>query len=320
MFNPIRLLLFAALAIAGCAASSRQAPMISPTLKSATLRERYHEAVEAYEVGNYAGALVAIESVLDRFEPSPEREELLFIRADSYHQSRNFHDATLAYHRYLDQYPSGRYQAIVSQGLLRISAERVEIQTAAAERVESAQRDLDQLLLLEREYPRDPQLKYLIGNAYYETADYENAGHYYFEAQSLEAAFQEKDLISQRLYIDEQGEPRVMTPAALRELSRQQDPIVVFDVYPYRERGTDSLNARLVYANVSGKVRNQAQRTLHEVVLEVRFLNATGAVLDVQVIPIGTLPPGGVRAFLASASHYDNLFNITDVEVIPRGT
>lgn len=306
--------------MAGCAAADREGPLISPTLKSATLRERYQEAVEAYEKGDYAHALVAVESVLDRFEESPEREELLFIRADSYHQTRNFHDAKIAYENYLEAYPSGRYQAIVRQGLMRIPAERAEIQTAAAERVESARRDLNALLALEQEFPRDPQVKYLIGNRYYQTEEYEKAGQYYFEAQALEAAFKEKDLIQQRLYIDENGEPKAMTPSALRELSRQQEPLVVFDVYPYRERGTDAFNSRLVYANVSGKVRNQAQRTLHDVVLEVRFLNTTGDVLDVQVVPIGTLPPGGVRAFLASARHYDNLFNITDVEVIPRGT
>lgn len=321
MCSPFRLILiaFAVVPLAACLAGDSSSRAVSPTLRSATLRERHHEAVEAYEAGNYAGALIAVESVLDRFEPSPEREELLFIRADSYHQSHNFHDAKIAYEAYLEAYPSGRYQAIVRQSLMRLPAERAQIETAAAERIEAAQRDIDQLLSLEEEFPRDPQIKYLIGNRYYQTQDYDKAGDYYFQAQSIEAAYKEKDLIQQRLYIDETGEPRAMTPGKLRELSREQDPLIVFDVYPYRERGTDSFNARLIYANVSGKVRNQAQRTLHDVVLEVRFQNANGDVLDVEIIPIGTLPPGGVRAFLASARHYDNLFNITDVEVIPRG-
>lgn len=319
MCSPFRHLVLVVVALAGCAAGHSSSISISPTLKSATMRERYHDAVDAYDRGDYAGAIVTVESVIDRFEPSSEREELQFIRADSYHQSRNFHDAKIAYEEYLEAYPSGRYQAIVRQGLMRIPAERAEIQTAAAERLEAARRDLNELLALEREFPGDPEIKYLIGNRYYQTEEYEKAGKYYFEAQSLEAAFKEKDLIQQRLYIDENGEPQAMTPAALRELTRERDPLVVFDVYPYRDRGTDSLNSRLVYANVSGKVRNQAQRALHDVVLEVRFLNATGDVLDVEVIPIGTLPPGGVRAFLASARQYDNLFNITDVEVLPRG-
>jgi len=321
MCSPFRLILMvlAVVPMAGCAAGEASSSAISPTLRSATLRERHREAVEAYETGDYGGALITIESVLDRFEPSPEREELLFIRADSYHQLHNFHDAKIAYEAYLEEYPSGRYQAIVQQGLMRIPAERMQIETAAAEIIEAARRDLDQLISLEEEFPRDPQIKYLIGNRYYQTEQYEKAGRYYFEAQSLEAAFKEKDLIQQRLYIDENGEPQAMTPAALRELSRERNPLIVFDVYPFRERGADSFNARLIYANVSGKVRNQAQRTIHDVVLEVRFQNTNGDVLDVEIIPIGTIPPGGVRAFLASARHYDNLFNITDVEVIPRG-
>jgi hypothetical protein len=52
--------------------------------------------------------------------------------------------------------------------------------------------------------------------------------------------------------------------------------------------------------------------------LEVRFLNAVGDILDIETISLGTLAPGGVRAFLASANRYDNLFNITNIEVIPR--
>jgi tetratricopeptide (TPR) repeat protein len=319
MLYPSRLAVVLGFLVLGCASSDRTEPLISPTLKSATLRERYQEAVEAYEIGDYATALVTLENVLDRFPPSAEREELLFIRADAYHQSRNFQDARTAYAAYLEAYPSGRYRAIATQGLMRIPAELAEPQTVAAERIDAARRDLDQLLAIESEFPRDPGVKYLIGNLYYQTADYAKAGAYYFEAQSLEAAYKEKDLIRQRLYIDDNGEPQAMTPSALRDLALQSDPLVVFDVYPYRERGTDALNSRLVFANVSGKVRNQAQRTLHDVVLEVRFLNALGDVLDVEVIPVGTIPPGGVRAFLASASHYDNLFNITDVEVLPRG-
>jgi hypothetical protein len=41
-------------------------------------------------------------------------------------------------------------------------------------------------------------------------------------------------------------------------------------------------------------------------------------VLDLEVIPIGTLGPMDVKSFLAVASHYDNIYNIEDYEIIPR--
>jgi tetratricopeptide (TPR) repeat protein len=317
MVDPLRFMILA-MVFVGCASGDLDGRGFSPTLRSGSVKDRYEEAVTAYEGGDYARALVAIENALDRLEPSREREELLFIRADAHHQLRNYHDAELSYEHYLREYPDGEYRATVTQGRLRLPAERAEPQAAAAERLEAARRDLEALRALERDFPRDPQVKYLIGNLYYQTENYDEAGRYYFEAQSLEAAYKEKDLIRQRLYIDEDGEPRVMTPSALGELERTLRPLTVFDVYPYRERSHDSFEPRLVYANVSGKVRNQGSETLHDVVLEVRFLNALGDVLDIDVIPLGTLPPGSVRAFLASASHYDNIFNITNVEVIPR--
>jgi tetratricopeptide (TPR) repeat protein len=317
MYGPLRFLVLA-MVFAGCASGDLDGRGFSPSMKSAKVMDRHGEAVAAYEAGDYARALVVIENTLDRIGPSAEREELVFIRADAHHQLRNFHDAEQAYGQYLREYPEGRYRAIVTQGRLRIPAERAEPQAAAAERLEAARRDLEALRALERDFPRDPQIKYLIGNLHYEMEDYDRAGRYYFEAQAIEAAYKEKDLIRQRLFIDEEGEPRAMTPSALGEYERQLRPLVVFDVYPYRQRSTDSLEPRLVYANVSGKVRNQGTETLHDVVLEVRFLNALGNVLDIETIAVGTVPPGGVRAFLASANRYDNLFNITQIEVIPR--
>jgi tetratricopeptide (TPR) repeat protein len=240
MIGPLRYLVLAVV-FSGCASGDLDGRGFSPTLKSGSVKDRHGEAVEAYEAGDFAGALIAVENALDRLEASPAREELLFIRADSHHQLRNFHDAERAYAQYLSEYPEGRYRAAVTQGQLRIPAERAEPQTVAAERVEAARRDLEALLALERDYPRDPQLKYLIGNRYYETENYGEAGRYYFEAQAIEAAYKEKELIRQRLYIDEEGQPKALTPSALGEYERQLRPLVVFDVYPYRQRGTDAL-------------------------------------------------------------------------------
>ncbi len=129
-------------------------------------------------------------------------------------------------------------------------------------------------------------------------------------------------LIKQRLYINEEGKPDVLTPAALDAIDREKNPLVVFDKLTYYQRDDTEpffeRSGRLVFANMTGKVRNQGTKVLRNVVVEVRFLNALNQILDFQTHRIGTLRPNDVRPFWAQARHYDNLLNITEAEVITR--
>lgn len=285
---------------------------------SVRLSHRYRQATEAHEKGDYALAVVLTENLLDQIPDASRQEELVFIRADSYHQLRDLHDAGRNYTQYLERYPEGGHAEEVRQGLMRLEAEKNSPTPAALESLREAEADREKLLTLEVDYPYDPQIKYLLGNRFYEIGDYERAGGYYYEAQSLEAAFKEKDLIKKRLFINQDGEPEVLTPSAVRHIERDDDPLVVFDIYSYKQRNPGAQDSVPIIANVSGKVRNQGSRSLRRVVVEVQFLNTFGDILDFYTVPIGTLPPGAVRPFLATATNYDNIFNISRVEVRPR--
>ncbi len=70
--------------------------------------------------------------------------------------------------------------------------------------------------------------------------------------------------------------------------------------------------------NVTGMARNQGNRLLSNVQVEVIFYNAQHEVLDSRVIRIGSMAPGDVRAFRAESTSYDNLYNIVSYDCNPR--
>ncbi|MCH8333849.1 hypothetical protein IIC65_07945 [Candidatus Sumerlaeota bacterium] len=237
----------------------------------------------------------------------------------AYLELKNYYDAERVLQGYILDYRGGRYEEEAALYCAAIATARAELGHAAEARLEAAIGDLNRLLELEKEHPSDPEIKYQLGNIYYEVGEYEDAGKKYFEAQELEAAYRQNELVMRRLFINDQGEPEALSPGALQRIERERHPLVIFDKMTYYQRRTSSsFSARQVYAVLTGKVRNQGSQSLRGVTIEVRFLNARNQILDVQPVQIGTLGPGEVRAFLARASNYDSLLNITRIDTIAR--
>ncbi len=311
----------------GCSSFFQRLESTKNGFTRATLRHEYRAAIKAYDQAVKTGAhedyvrlATLCENLNDRYPPdSPQKEEVLFWQAKAQLALKNYHDAEETSKDYLKLYAKGSHQEEMAQDLVRIKAEQAAPSAAAEERLQASKKNLEQLLALEREYPGDPRIKYYLGNIYYDLEKYKEAGRYYYEAQALEAAYKEKELIKERLAINAKGEPIALAPSAARQAETDRNPLVIFDQTNYYQRdNTDAFSARQVFANVTGKVRNQGSRPARNVEIEVRFLNATNDILDFQTIPIGTLHPGEVRPFLAQASHYNDILNVTRVETFAR--
>lgn len=306
--------------LAGCATYERATETTENVFTLGALDHEYRKAMKAYERENYALAATSFENLVDRLPESHRREEVLYRQGVAYLRLRDYHDADETFIEYLDRYPSGRYTSDVTQNLARVAVEREGHNRVAVELLEDAKRDLERLQALEGTHPADPEIKYLMGNIYYELGQYQEAGKKYFEAQALEAAYSERELIKQRMFINAQGEQQVLTPEDLAALERERTPLVIYDTYPYRSRNDDEpFSAAQVYAVMTGKIRNQGSQTLRDVTIEVRFLNAIDDILDVQYLRMGTMRPGEVRAFLAKANLYDDINNVMRVEFVARG-
>ena len=309
-----------AVLVAGCVACASSPSGIGSAFTSLSLDHQYQTAMGAYERQDYALAVAAIENLIDRLPPkSAQREEIYYKQGVAYLKLKNYYDAERVLQGYILDYRGGRYEEEAALYCAAIATARAELGHAAEARLEAAIGDLNRLLELEKEHPSDPEIKYQLGNIYYEVGEYEDAGKKYFEAQELEAAYRQNELVMRRLFINDQGEPEALSPGALQRIERERHPLVIFDKMTYYQRRTSSsFSARQVYAVLTGKVRNQGSQRVRGVTIEVRFLNARNQILDVQPVQIGTLGPGEVRAFLARASNYDSLLNITRIDTIAR--
>jgi tetratricopeptide (TPR) repeat protein len=265
---------------------------------------------------------VAYESLIDRLPESRRRDDAHFRLAVSHHKLPNpdFHGAEAAYRLYLNEYPEGRHRVAAQENLSRLYLERDALAEPGEERLAEAREQLDRLLREEALRPQDAETKYRIGNLFYELGHYDRAGHYYFEAQKIEAAYQQRELVQKRLFINERGEPETYSPAALLQDHRNRNPLVVFDVHRFNEsQHADAFLARQVYQTLTGKVRNQGAETVRVVVVEIHFLNAVNDVLDVRRVAVGDLAPGEVRAFWGRGASFDRLSNLDRVRFYPKG-
>jgi len=286
------------------------------------LSDDYANAVKLFDQGDYGDAIASIENLVDRYpSDAPERGELIYLKGKAQFLLKDFQSAQAAIQSYVEEYPNGPRQADAAQSLVKIAEAKSEQSPLNEDRLRTALNDIETLYKLEMEHPSDPRIKYYLGNAYYEVGNFKKAGRYYFEAQAIEAAYKEKDLIQQRLFINAKGEPEALTPDAIKRIEKDNDPIVVFDILSYYQRDENdlfhSLSRQTAY-NITGKVRNQGSAPIQDVMVEVRFINAVNQVLDIANVRVGPLEPGEVRPFLAQSSGYDSILNITRVETFPR--
>ncbi len=277
-------------------------------------------ADQAFNAGNYPLAATRYESLSDRYPPGETRQRLTINRGIAYYTISSYQAGRATFLDYLREYPIGHYAPDAREYIHKIDVLKSPSSPATQEALSGAKRDLDALRQLHVDHPNDSRVVTAIANVYYELGDYEEAVRYYHNALELDAPVEERRLAHERMMLDEEGRPIPITPAEIERIVRERRPLVIYNLYDYKARDLDNdvLQAERFFT-VTGLVRNQSSRILHDVEIEVRFLNANHRILDVRVVRIGMLGPGEIRAFRADADSYDSLYNITQYECIPRG-
>ncbi len=222
---------------------------------------------------------------------------------------------------YLEEYPGGAFSEEARRNLDRIDNIQNFYRTtydmrmgALAERIEKIKKqiqdDPDNADLY-----NNANLYFTLGNALWHLNRYDEAVQAYQKCQELDPQFIEDEKIISRVAIDTEGNMVPLTPEVRREIDRDRNPLIIFDDHAYNSRmSEDFLSARQVDYNVTGLVRNQSDRNLRGVMVEVRFLNSARQLLDVRYEHIGNLGPGAIRAFGVQSNRYDNIFNISTYE------
>ena len=301
------LLLFVILVpLAGCSLTQRVA-----------LYDDVHRADHLFSEKNYELAAVKYHQLTDKYPESKTRQRMLMQLGLCYYneQIQALQDAQDSYVAYLDQYPAGHYQDEATRNLQRIKTVRANRSQAIQSKQVKVADDISKLKAATKSDPYNAELFLKLGNAHWNLQQYDEAVQAYTQAMEIDAALQEHELIVNRMTIDSDGNTIILTPELRRELEREKNPLVIFDMHEYNSRLLyDTQAAREAYYNVLGKIRNQSSRLLDNVTVEVAFYNPNGDLLDVNEVTIGRMPPGGVRIFRARASSYTNIYNIQRYE------
>ena len=303
------LLLPALLALGGCASFNLWATEVR-------LAPQLQRANDHFDRGEYFEAAALYENLADRYPLGTEkRAQILMRQGIAFYKKAAYHEARDQFLDLLEQYPAGQSAEDARYYLATIDYYMSSDSPARLDAVAAAEQDLDELQTLLKAHPHDPSILEAIGNLFFELERYDEALEYYRQAGQFSAANTEKLLAQRRMYVAEDGQFRLITPAVARELDKEDNPLVVFGRNDYHERANSDFNqASKRYHVTGGKVRNQSKRILRNVVVEVSFLNTNFDVLDVELVQLGTMAPGMVKPFIASADNYDNLYNIDHVE------
>ncbi|MFC1601594.1 FxLYD domain-containing protein [Candidatus Sumerlaeota bacterium] len=272
-----------------------------------------------FKQGSYGLALAKYQRLIDQYPEGRLRQRLYLKRGACLYndQVQSLPGAQAAYLDYLADYPypAGRYRQEADDQLERIRAIRANRENSTDAVRNGVQDDVAQLRAALEKHPYDDKLYLRLGNALWQLERYEQAAQAYVKGQQINAALKEYDWLQKRLMVDEQGNVRPVTPVMQRQIERERNPIVIFDLNEYYARlTTDQDASRLTHYNVIGKARNQSSRRLRGVVVEVSFYNPARKLLDVQQAAIGDLPPGAVRVFRVKSDNYDNIYNILKYE------
>ncbi|MFW5870141.1 MAG: FxLYD domain-containing protein [Candidatus Sumerlaeota bacterium] len=281
------------------------------------LKDDIKLADQRFEERRYVVARAQYMRILNTYPQTPERERILYrIGRTLYNdQIQLLVEAREAYELYLDEYPQGEYAEEARSSLRRIEAVQANRTAEARSRMARVAGDVVKLQEAIQNDPYNADLFISMGNALWKLGLYDDALEAYLHAQEINAAVKEYDLMKKRVMVDADGEAVPLTPGLQSKLDREDNPLVVFNTHSYNSRSIEADGRRTpkeIYFNVQGLVRNQSSRTLENVVVEVRFMNAAGRQVDVQRQRIGTMPPGAVRAFGVQASRYDNIYNISN--------
>lgn len=273
------------------------------------------KAAEAFKQGDYALAAAQYEHLADRYPDGERRQAMLRDQGVALYMLASYHAARSVFSNYLRLYPHGEYSDDARDYLEKIDVMLASSDTANPEALASAKSDLKKLYQLRIEHPHDPEVAYALGNLLWSMKDYNEAVRYYEQALKLNATYQEKALIRSRMAIGENGEAVALSADEAQSQWFEENPVIVFDTHDYTSRGdtgarADAFSARQRFYNVTGKVRNQSSGLVRNVVVEVRFLNINGELLDVKTMRLGAMGPGVIKAFLAQADNYDNIYNI----------
>ena len=276
-------------------------------------------ADRAFEQRQYEQAAAYYESLLDQYpEETDGYQHILFQLGLSHYLVGSLDEANVVFRRYLQSYPEGEYAQLALRYREKIALQQSP-DRVREELLGRARSDEAQLRRLLQEHPNDSSLLVALGNLLYDTGRYEEAVDLYHRALRIGAAHQERQLISERMMLDEDGRPVPVTPEMLRRIERERRPLVIYNTRDYRSRertGSNGGGGSFAFYNVTGMVRNQSSRILHNVMLELTFFNNVNQIEDVTHVYIGTLAPGDIRAFRAAAGNFDTVDNIDDYAII----
>lgn len=263
------------------------------------------EAWDQHEDEEYHRAITNLLQLMARYPLTRASVEARYLLGRCYQAVDGYKDAMNLYRDYITLAPEGDYAPDARNRMLQLSViyeKRFPSQKRTKEQLDAVEEALD-------ENPESVSLMIDRAQHLWMLGRYDEAGEQYMDIAELDPSFKSTQLFTQRIELDDEGTPTVLTPKLLEERTAARDPIIVRNVNGIKT-GRERFSKRRRFYTVTGEVVNRSKETHHGVEVFATVYGFGNVVWDTESENIGRLYPGESRAF---SFRFGNLRNIDDV-------
>lgn len=307
-----------ALFLWGCAAPRSTSPhtAVLPIGESNLANEHaaareVEEASKMIDAGDASTVIPRLLRTISKYPSSPAASDARYLLGMAYYRIGSYRDAIELFNEYLHLSPDGRYAKAASEQVARLSTEYSNKYPTPEQLDSQIQQKTEQV----KASPQDVQQTQDLAELLWKRGNYDKAGSLYASLIKCNPALMQDPTIKSRIELLPNGDYTVLSPVEVERRQAKMQPLSVINTASFRS-GQDLLTREARYYNVTGQVVNRGDSVLYGVQVNVTIYGLGGIVYDTNMVSIGRMSPGEIRAFSVRFSNFDSIDNVNHFECV----
>ncbi len=265
--------------------------------------------------GDYSHVIPRLTSIITTCPGTSADEEARYFLGLAFYKLEGYDNAAKYFRQYIERAPEGKYSQVTREYLASLGDESA-LRDRAIEKLKARIAAYDQSKAMSAEELAS-QLK--LADLYWGDSRYDDAGVIYLRLLAQWPELETDATIRTRVERSPDGSHVLLTPNEVQRRYAHSDPLSIYNVQTYRSGlsgGWNRFSTKDRFFHVSGEVTNRGQETLHQVHVIVTIYGSGSLVYDTKSVPVGSLPPGEIRAFSTRFGNFDNIENVRRYECV----
>lgn len=264
--------------------------------------------------GDYSTAIPRLQAIINQYPQTSAGIEARYFLGIAYEEVGGTTDAIKYFAECIQLSPNGPHVTEARQRLARLG-NNLPAAPLSGEAFSKHVKELQDRVNAE---PDKSAAAMELADFFWSNGKYKEAGDLYTEILKRWPECANDKTLQSRAQRQDDGTYVVLTPEEAARRYAELDPLLLFNTTSFRSGRPSGWSGELKHNtyNVSGQVKNRSSKTISNVQIAVTIYGFTGMVYDTQIVNVGALQPGQVRAFSVRFSNFDDIENVHHYECI----